>query len=176
MVTTNGLAIHFGCWYLREKLKSYKTRILKLQQWKNNQSVIKWFNGLSNKQKLSFIQFDMVNFYPSISEALLHNAIEWASEHVNISEEDKEIIFQSKKALLYNKDQPWKKKGQSFFDVGMSSYDGAETCDLVGLYLLYQTQHLGLDMGLFRDDGLAASNKTAIQTEILQGKWITNYN
>ena len=87
---------------INEKLKLK----LKLQQWKNNQSVIKWFNGLSNKQKLSFIQFNMVNFYPSISEALLHKAIEWASEHVDISEEDKEIIFQSKKALLYNKGQP----------------------------------------------------------------------
>ena len=141
---------------------------LKLQQWKHNHAVIKWFNGLSNKQKLNFIQFDMVSFYPSISEALLHKAIEWASEHVDISEEEKEIIFQAKKSLLYNDDQPWKKKGGSFFDVGMGSYDGAETCDIVGLYLLWQTRHLGLNMGLFRDDGLAVSSKTARQTELIK--------
>ena len=57
---------------INEKLKVK----LKLQQWKNNQSVIKWFKGLSNEQNLSFIQFDMVSFYPSISEALLRRAIE----------------------------------------------------------------------------------------------------
>jgi hypothetical protein len=30
------------------------------------------------------------------------------------------------------------KKGESLFDVTMGSYDGAEVCELVGLYLLHQ--------------------------------------
>ena len=55
-----------------------------------------------------------------------------------------------------------------FFYVGMGSYDGAESCDLVGLYLLWQTRHLGLHMGLFRVDGLAVSSKTARQTEVIR--------
>ena len=77
-----------------------------------------------------------------------------------------EIIFQVRKILLYNNDQPWNKKGGAIFYVGMGSFDGAEICDIVGLFLFYQTQHLGLNMGLFRDVGLAVSKKTTRQIEI----------
>ena len=42
-----------------------------LNQWKNTKSVIDWFGGLDDKKKKSFIQFDICEFYPSISEKLL---------------------------------------------------------------------------------------------------------
>ena len=51
------------------------------------------------------------------------------------------------------------KKKSSDFDVTMGSFDGAEVCDLVGLYLLSQLQHLAMNVGLYRDDGLAITNK-----------------
>ncbi|GFR76509.1 hypothetical protein ElyMa_005802200 [Elysia marginata] len=35
----------------------------------------------------------------------------------------------------------------------MGSFDGAETCELVGLYLLSQLQYLDIKVGLYRDDG-----------------------
>ena len=38
--------------------------------------------------------------------------------------------------LLFDKDNVWVKQDNSKFDVSMGSYDGAELCDLVGLYLL----------------------------------------
>ena len=38
-----------------------------LQQWKNTDSVITWFSKLQNKQQLHFIQFDVVDFYGSIT-------------------------------------------------------------------------------------------------------------
>ena len=46
------------------------------------------------------------------------------------------------------------------FDVTMGSYDGAELCELVGLYLLNQLSTVidKSSVGLFRDDGLAAKN------------------
>ena len=45
---------------------------------------------------------------------------------------------------------------KSLFDVTMCSFDGAETCELVGLYLLSKlTQVVGNNIGLYRDDGLA---------------------
>ena len=39
----------------------------------------------------------------------------------------------------------------------MGSFDGAEVCELVGLYLLSQLQHLDMNVGLYRDDGLAVT-------------------
>ena len=50
----------------------------------------------------------------------------------------------------------------------MGSFDGAESCDLVGLYLLSQLADLNLKCGLYRDDGLAVSNKTKRQNEGLK--------
>ena len=41
----------------------------------------------------------------------------------------------------------------------MGSYDGAEICELVGLFILNSLQTLfGKDVGLYRDDGLAVLN------------------
>ena len=40
----------------------------------------------------------------------------------------------------------------------MGAYDGAEVCELVALYILYKLEQVihRDDMGLYRDDGLAA--------------------
>ena len=46
---------------------------------------------------------------------------------------------------------PWRKI-RSGFDVTIGSFDGAETCELVGMFLL---SHLYVNVGLYRDDGLA---------------------
>ena len=38
----------------------------------------------------------------------------------------------------------------------MGSYDGAEVCELIGIYLLNNIKHLfNGNVGLYRDDGLA---------------------
>ena len=47
----------------------------------------------------------------------------------------------------------------------MGSYDGAETCELVGSFLLSQLQDLNANIGLYRDDGLAITNATPRETE-----------
>lgn len=48
----------------------------------------------------------------------------------------------------------------------MGSYDGAETCELVGCYLLSQlTQIPEIDIGLYRDDGLTVLNQTTQKIE-----------
>ena len=64
----------------------------------------------------------------------------------------------ARKSLLFDKDTPWKKKDSNeLFDVTMGSYDGAEICELVGLYTLsILTKRYGKEkIGLYRDDGLA---------------------
>ncbi|XP_033107303.1 uncharacterized protein LOC117109160 [Anneissia japonica] len=46
-----------------------------------------------DKHQYSFIAFDVVEFYPSISMNLLNDALDFASRHDNITEEEREIIF-----------------------------------------------------------------------------------
>ena len=41
-------------------------------------------------------------------------------------------------------------------DVTMGSFDGAETCELVGCYPIVCTEKYGQNIGIYRDDGLAA--------------------
>ena len=51
-------------------------------------------------------------------------------------------------------------KNNSLFDVTMESFDGAEICEIVGLYLLDKLSNLSgkENVGLYRDDSLAAIN------------------
>ena len=44
-------------------------------------------------------------------------------------------------------------------------HDGAETCELVGSFLLSQLQDLNANVRLYRDDGLAITNATPRETE-----------
>ena len=59
-----------------------------------------------------------------------------------------------------HKQQPWQKKGDTTFDVTMGSYEAAEICELLGSSLLSQLLKLNINIGLYRDDGLAISNTT----------------
>ena len=50
----------------------------------------------------------------------------------------------------------------------MGSYDGAETCELAGSFLLSQLQELNINIGLYRDDGLVISDTTPRDTESIK--------
>lgn len=101
---------------------------------------------------------DIKEFYPSIKEETLKNAISFAKQHVQIKTEELRIIMHSRKSLLYDEDIPWiKKNGEGSFDVTMGCYDGAEICEFIGIFIL---SSLGIELGksqigLYRDDGLA---------------------
>ena len=45
----------------------------------------------------------------------------------------------------------------------MGAYDGAEVCELVGIFILYQLSRIynKNDIGLYRDDGLAVFRNTS---------------
>ena len=67
-------------------------------------------------------------------------------------------FLDTRKSVLFNDGKPWTKKdSNSLFDVTMGSYDGAEICELVGLFILNKLgQKFGKEnIGLYRDDGLA---------------------
>ena len=76
---------------------------------------------------------------------------------VQLPSDEKEVLFAVKSSLLYHKGEAWVKKGGSGFDNTIGSYDGGETADIVGLFLLHKMKHLGADHGLYKDDGLGRS-------------------
>ena len=139
---------------------------LQVNQWRNSESVIKWFYSIENKSQCKFIQLDITEFYPSISEEILDNAILFAQQYIHIPEKDLRIIKHCRKSLLYNNNEPWKKKNtESCFDVTMGSFDGAEICELVGIHILSLLSNK-LDKqstGLYRDDGLVLLRNTSKQ-------------
>ena len=92
-----------------------------LNQWKNPFAVIDWFKELENKDTLTFLLFDIVEYYPNITEELLKKALNYAKNHVDITKEEIKIILQTKKALLFSDGKPWVKKGHNNFDVTMGS-------------------------------------------------------
>ena len=128
-------------------------------QWKNTDEVISWFKSIPDKSKCKFMKFDIVEFYPSISENLLKKALEFAKSISSLTEEEINIIWHARKSLLFSKDEVWIKKGDhELFDVTMGSWDGAEVCDLIGLFMLHEAEpRFGKeDIGVYRDDGLAS--------------------
>ena len=151
-----------------EKVNSVVRDKSGLQQWKNTKSTLDWFINLQQKQSLNFIQFDIKDFYPSINEDLLLNAINFARQFIDISDEQQNIIFSCRRSILVHSGDTWEKVINKNFDVTQGSYDGAEVCELVGLFLLSQLVHLNVNVGLYRDDGLAVVKLTNRQSEQLK--------
>ena len=94
-------------------------KMTKLNQWTNFFSVIDWFKQLENKRTLSFLQFDIVEFYVNFAEDILKKALNYAKKYTDISNEEIKIILQTKKAFLFSDNKPWIKKGRKSFDVTM---------------------------------------------------------
>ena len=155
----------YTCKEILDRINGKIVRVSKFNQWKNSSSVIEWFKAIEYKQLHSFICFDIVEFYPSISQDLLNRALDFASAYDNITDDERNIIIHAKNSILVHKQQTWQKKGDTTFDVTMGSYDGAETCELVGSFLLSQLQHLEVNIGLYRDDSLAVCDASPRETE-----------
>ena len=99
----------------------------------NTSNVIDWFQNITNKGNFIFIQFDIEEFYPSITKYLLLKAIEHAKLHTSITEQELDIILLARKSLLFSKNKLWEKTIiEPLFDITMGSY-GAAICKLVGL-------------------------------------------
>ena len=56
--------------------------------------------------------------------------------HYDFTSDELEIIMHSRKILLLWQDSTWdKEEGDEDFDIPMGCYDGAEICELVGIYI-----------------------------------------
>ena len=146
-----------------DRVNSKLRQTLKVNQWRDADEVIVWFKAIPDKSRSRFIKFDIVEFYPSISKELLIKAINFANSHsCTLDNEMISIIMHSRRCFLFeHNDSIWVKKETEDFDVTMGSYDGAEICELVGLFLLSElSKILGHNKaGLYRDDGLCCFQK-----------------
>ena len=156
---------------LLEKVVSEVHKKSPVNQWRQTASVIDWFTNIKDKRDCRFFQLDIADFYPSISEELLNQAIDYAKQTTPIDNSTLEIIQHARKSLLFDQRNTWIKRGNPHFDVTMGSYDGAEICELVGLYLLSEikVKFADISFGLYRDDGLGITRKlSGPQTERLK--------
>ena len=141
---------------------------MNVNQWKNTTIVIDWFKNVANKKLCSFIQFDVEYFQPLILLKLFNEAIQYATTITEKSDSDKAIIKDSRKILLFHNNHPWEEKSEDHdFDVPMGCYDGAEVCELVGIFILNKLSNIidknssfyHIHNSLYRDDGLQMFDK-----------------
>ena len=126
-----------------DQINSQLVSKLSVNEWKNNISVIKWFENINNMILYKFLQFDIKDFYPSIKETLLNEAIQFVKEHVPIiTRKDVEEISHARKLVLYNNGEPWVKKEGGSFDITMGAYDRAEVCELIGIYAIFNRKKI----------------------------------
>ena len=76
--------------------------LIKVRQWKDTSEVIEWFKNIGNKQKHYFILFAIKDFYSTITKDLLTKWLKFAEENVQISNDDKKIIYHARKSLLFS--------------------------------------------------------------------------
>ena len=76
---------------------------------------------------------------------------------------------------MFSNDVPWSKKdgplSRNLFEVTMGSYDGAETCEPIAVYMLNQLATICKDKAaLYRDDGLVILHETPRKIEQIKNK------
>ena len=91
------------------KLRILSTKLhekLHVNQRTNTEQVDNWFNNIKDKTHQSFIQFNIVDFYPNISCELLETALNFAQQYIPVSDDDFKIIISAKNSLLYHNGAP----------------------------------------------------------------------
>ena len=115
-------------WTTSRLLSSHKYNL-----WKNSMDTIDWFRKIRDKKRSTFVQFDIIEFYPSITKELLVRSLNHAREYTDITEEEIEIILASRKSVLSDSRRSWVKSHVDNFDVPMGAYDSAQVANLVGI-------------------------------------------
>ena len=102
------------------KIVAQKTKV---NQWRNTASVIDWFKAINDKNRATFLKFDVKDFYPSISCELIKDSLSFARTYADISAEDEKIILHACNSLLFYKEGEWvKKEVEGTLDITMVSY------------------------------------------------------
>ena len=70
-------------------------------QWICTNDTINWFNALKGKNKATFLQFDIMEYFPSISEKTFDEAISYAKRFAKITDDDVHIIKHGRRTNIY---------------------------------------------------------------------------
>ena len=105
----------------------------------------------------------MKDFYPSIKDNLLCEAIRFTRRYTSIANNGIEKIFHARELFRNNKDQPRLKKQNKYFHVTMGTYKGAKVFKLFCiLNLSQQSKHINKNhIVLYRDDDLSVLRNTS---------------
>ena len=85
-----------------EKINSDIIDKLQFNQRRDTDVVLKWFSKFTDKSNCSFIQFDIIEFYPSTTENILQKTFKFAKQHTSIDKNDLRIINHCRKSLLFH--------------------------------------------------------------------------
>ena len=96
--------------FLIEKVNTIIRDKSLVNQRRDTDTVINWFKNIDNKNNCIFMQFDIEEFYPSISKGLLMKAIDHAQSFVTINKEEVKTIMHFRKSLLFNNTSVWIKR------------------------------------------------------------------
>ena len=75
--------------------------------------VLKWFKNINNKNMFTFMKFDVVQFYTSISKILFINSIEFQKKNIDVSNDQIKIILHSCKTTIFFNDECWIKNNST---------------------------------------------------------------
>ena len=96
-----------------EKVNKLTIESTKLNERKNTDIITKWVKIIENKGETSFIIFDTEIFYSSISPGVIqqdNDSIDFPKAIHNISDNDLNIIMNTRKMLLFHDEEPWIEK------------------------------------------------------------------
>ena len=85
-------------------------RKLSLTQWMNSYEVLELFNNIDNIKNKYFVNFDIVNFYPSIKHQHLTAVIKFAKNYTEVEIKDIKLIEHTCKTIISYINRTWIKK------------------------------------------------------------------
>ena len=104
-------------------------------------------NNLDKNDRCSFIKYDIREFYSSIMEKAVNEALKLAKEYTRIPKDKMNMIKRCHKFLLYRNEVLWIKKGFSGnFNNPMGLDDSSEISEFVRCLLLYKLNDI-IDSG-----------------------------
>ena len=113
---------------------------------------------------ICFLNFDIVDFYPSTKRNHLLNAIKFCGKYSLFSDQELQVIMHICESVLCYNHKVWKKSGNDTnFDIPMYSFHGAEICDPIGLCFLNETTSIigPQCIDIYRDDGSGVLKQTS---------------